>query len=136
MSSMLLAAAAAAVAPVPTVSADDALTNAYLFYTVTPPRPKPCPAPKGNEIVVCAAREDPAGQYVPSDADNGVPDDGGVPRAPDLSSLPRGGMVVIKGCFIPPCPPPPALIIDIKALPTPPAGSEADKISKGEMPAP
>jgi hypothetical protein len=45
-------------------------------------------------------------------------------------------MVVIKGCFIPPCPPPPALIIDIKALPTPPAGSEADKISKGEMPAP
>jgi len=135
MSSMLLAAAAT-IAPVPTVTADQALTNAFLLYSVTPPRPKPCPAAKGNEIVVCGARDDPDSQYVPSDVDSGVPDDGGIPRAPVISGLPNGGTIVIKGCFIPPCPPPPALIIDIKALPKPPAGSEADRISRGEIPTP
>jgi len=135
MSSMLLAAAAAAVSPVPTVTAEDALTNAYRFYAVTPPKPQPCPAAKGNEIVVCAHHDDPKGQYVPSDLDNGDPDDG-IPRAPEVTMLPHGGTVVFRGCFIPPCPPPPALIIDVKAIPKPPAGSEADRMSKGEIPTP
>lgn len=135
MSSILLAAAAAAASPVPTVTAQEALTNAYRFYSVSPPKRKPCPTAKGNEIVVCADHEDPGSQYVPSDVDNGDPNDG-VPRAPEVTMLPHGGTVVMHGCFIPPCPPPKALIIDVKAIPEPPAGSEADRMSKGEIPTP
>ncbi len=140
MSSMLLAAAAAAVNPPPTLSADQALTNADKLYSVTPPKTKSCPTGRtvqsGNEIVVCRQREDPTKQYVPSDVDNGAPDDGGVPRAPAVTMLPNGGTIVVRGCFIPPCPKPPALIIDVKAIPEPPKGSDADKMSRGEIPTP
>ena len=138
MSSMLLAAAAAAVVPTPTVTADQALINAQNLYAVPPPpKAKPCPVSTTNEIIVCRQLENPTGQYVPSDIDSGVPDDGGVPRAPtNITMMPQGGMVVMRGCFIPPCPPPPALIIDLKSIPEAPAGSDADKISKGEMAAP
>lgn len=135
MSSMLLAAAAAALSPAPSVTADEALRNAQAFYSVTPPRPKPCPAGTGSEIVVCRELEDAKKQYVPSDLDNGKPDDG-VPRAPDVSGLPQGGMVVMRGCFIPPCPGPPPLIIDLKSIPEAPAGSDADRIAKGQVAAP
>lgn len=135
MSSMLLIAAAAAVSPVPTITAQDALTNAQRFYSVTPPKPEPCPEASGREIVVCAKHDDPKEQYVPSDLDNGDPDDG-IPRAPVVTMLPNGGTVTIRGCFIPPCPPPAALLIDVKAIPKAPAGSDADRISKGDVPAP
>jgi hypothetical protein len=141
MSSMLLAAAAAAatatatVTPAPTVTADEALTNAQTLYRVTPPKRKPCPVASGNEIVVCAQQEDPKTQYVPSDVDNGDPTDA-IPRAPDVSVLPQTGTLVVKGCFIPPCPPPAALIIDLKAIPEAPPGSDADKIARGEQAAP
>jgi hypothetical protein len=128
MSSMLLAAAAAAVTPAPTVTADQALANARAFYEATPPKRQPCPQATGNEIVVCATEEDPAKQYVPSDTDNGVPDDD-IPRAPDISTLPQGGMRIGKMPVHP-------LIIDVKALPEAPAGSDADKMSKGEIPTP
>ncbi len=43
-------------------------------------------------------------------------------------------IVEIKGCFIPPCPPPPALIIDVTALPEAPPGSDADRIARGLPP--
>jgi len=45
-----------------------------------------------------------------------------------------GAGVTITGCIIPPCPPPPALIIDIEALPEAPAGSDADRIARGLPP--
>ena len=45
-----------------------------------------------------------------------------------------GAGVTITGCIIPPCPPPPALIIDIEALPEAPAGSDADRIARGLQP--
>ena len=40
----------------------------------------------------------------------------------------------IRGCIIPPCPPPPALIIDGAGLPEAPSGSEADRIARGLEP--
>ena len=45
----------------------------------------------------------------------------------DGSGLPFGlaPLVEIKGCFIPPCPKDPALLIDVEALPPPPVGSDA-----------
>ncbi len=58
----------------------------------------------------------------------------GNPTAPDLFGIPNHGMVVARGCFIPPCPPPPALIIDIKALPEAPPGSDADRLARGLSP--
>jgi hypothetical protein len=45
-----------------------------------------------------------------------------------------GAGVTITGCIIPPCPPPPALIMDLEALPEAPAGSDADRIARGLQP--
>jgi hypothetical protein len=128
MSSMLLAAAAAAVSPPPTVTAEEALARARALYAVVPRKAAQCAPPSGDEIVVCVDHEDPATQYVPSDADSGDPDDG-VPRAPDVSGLPTGGMRIGRTPTHP-------LIIDLKAIPEPPPGSDAEKIANGEKAAP
>jgi hypothetical protein len=37
-------------------------------------------------------------------------------------------------CFIGPCPDEPALIIDVEAIPPPPAGSDAERVAKGLVP--
>jgi hypothetical protein len=128
MSSMLLAAAAAAVNPVPTITAREALANAQAIFSAAPRKAEPCPEATGDEIVVCAEHEDPATQHVPSDTDNGDPDDG-VPRAPDVSGLPSGGMRIGRTPVHP-------LIIDLSAIPEAPPGSDADLIAKGEKAAP
>jgi hypothetical protein len=128
MSSMLLAAAAAAVTPAPTITAEQALENARTVFSTAHPKAAPCPEATGGEIVVCAEHEDPAKQYVPSDSDSGDPDDG-VPRAPDVTGLPSGGMRIGKTPRHP-------LIIDLSKIPEPPAGSDADLIAKGEKAAP
>ena len=90
-------------------------------------------AADAGEIVVCAPR-DPDKQRYPGretlDSVRSVRD--GLPRAPDLRPV-YPGPVVARGCFIPPCPPPPMIFIDVKALPEAPAGSDADLIAKGEM---
>lgn len=54
----------------------------------------------------------------------------------DGSGLPFGmaPLVEIKGCFIPPCPKDPALMIDVEALPPPPVGSDAYWQSVGIIP--
>ena len=86
-----------------------------------------------SEIVVCARRDDGKDRYpgreqlesVQSTKDR-------IPRAPDF--VPKYPVVVVaRGCFIPPCAPPPMIFIDVKALPQAPAGSDADLIAKGEM---
>ena len=57
-------------------------------------------------------------------------------RAPDVAGagIFRGPASVSGLCFIPPCPQPPALIIDVEALPDAPAGSDADRIARGLAP--
>ena len=91
-------------------------------------------AATADEIVVCA--EDPEKYRYPGreelDSAKSIRD--GLPRAPDLEPKYPKGQVSLKGCFIPPCPPPAMVFIDVKALPEAPAGSDADKIAKGEMP--
>ena len=128
MWSMLLAAAAAAVNPAPTVTAEQALENARAIFLSAPKRTAQCPEASGDEIVVCAEHDDPAKQYVPSNTDSGDPDDG-VPRAPDVTGLPSGGMRIGRTPRHP-------LIIDLSKIPEAPPGSDADKIAKGEKAAP
>ena len=61
------------------------------------------------------------------------------PSTPDVdgSGLPPGmfgATITIIGCFIPPCPKDPALMIDVEAIPTPPAGSDAERVAQGQTP--
>lgn len=62
----------------------------------------------------------------------------GSTSAPDVdgTGLPMGltPVVTIRGCFIPPCPKDPALIVDVEALPEAPDGSDADRIAQGLIP--
>ncbi|MDC8755886.1 hypothetical protein OIK40_14650 [Erythrobacter sp. sf7] len=59
-------------------------------------------------------------------------------KAPDVdgTGLPFGmyPYIDIRGCFIPPCPAQPALMIDVTALPEAPPGSDADRIGRGLPP--
>ena len=57
---------------------------------------------------------------------------GGVPHADVETRYP--GVAVASGCFIPPCPPPMPVLIDLKAIPEAPAGSDADRVGKGLAP--
>ena len=87
-----------------------------------------------NEIVVCAPRDPEADRYPGRETlESAQSTSDGLPRAPDLRPV-YPGPVVARGCFIPPCPPPPMVFIDVKALPEAPLGSDADLIAKGEMP--
>lgn len=56
------------------------------------------------------------------------------PQAPEAFGIPNHGVVVARGCFIPPCPPPPAYMIDFDQLPDTPKGSDADRIARGLAP--
>ena len=53
----------------------------------------------------------------------------GAPPAPNVSGLPDNGRGISLGGV-----PPPALIIDVEALPDAPAGSDADRIARGLPP--
>jgi hypothetical protein len=92
-----------------------------------------------DAIVVCAPDrgED---QRVPSTAETDPNSlaarlylDNGVPRAPQLD---RGSCKGQAGCIVGGWAPPPVYYIDLRAIPEAPEGSDADKIAKGEMPAP
>ena len=97
-----------------------------------------CPPPKpGDEIVVCAEPRSNrnfasirAGDLDPA----GAGARGGVPRAPDVGHVYPPGQVSVSGCFIPPCPPPMPKIIDLKAIPEAPPGSDADRVARGLAP--
>lgn len=58
----------------------------------------------------------------------------GNPQAPEAFGIPNHGTPVARGCFIGPCPPPLAIMIDIEALPEAPPGSDADRIARGLAP--
>ena len=46
----------------------------------------------------------------------------------------RGPATFSGMCFIPPCPKDPALIVDVEAIPPPPAGSDAERVAQGLVP--
>ncbi len=126
----------------PQVTADEALRAAAEVYGPPDPRKREeCPPPKpGDEIVVCGQTEDASKYRVQSSSDLDPSGLGsrGSPKAPDLYNLPQPAMigagVSAKGCFIPPCPPPMPVLIDLKAIPEAPEGSDADLIARGEKP--
>ncbi len=94
---------------------------------------------KQGEITVCAPRPD---EYrIPSTGDDDPTGAGardGQLRAPDVSGngIFKGKPTMSGMCLIPPCPPEQPYIIDLSTIPIAPAGSDADKIAKGEMRAP
>ena len=98
------------------------------------PAPAECPPQSlGGEIVVCAELEEQSQFRVEATETDGTE---GNPRAPNLETqFPMVGPgVSFKGCFIPPCPPPMPKLIDLKAIPEAPPGSDADRVARGLAP--
>jgi hypothetical protein len=121
-----------------TVTAEQAITAASDAYGPPDTRAKPaCPAPRpGDEIVVCGQGEDNGKYRVQSSGDLDPAGKGAkdrVPRAPDVGTV-YPGVVVARGCFIPPCPPPMPVLIDLKAIPEAPPGSDAERVGQGLAP--
>lgn len=98
-----------------------------------------CRRPRqGDEIVVCADRGEDL--RVPSTAETDPSSlaarrarNDGIPQTPQLD---RGSCKGQAGCVIGGWAPPPLYLIDLKAIPEPAEGSDADKIAKGEIPEP
>lgn len=139
LAALLAAAPVAAQDAAPTVTADQALADAKDVYGPTDDRAKAgCPPQQpGAEIVVCAELEEQSQFRVDSSGDldpTGAGARGGVPRAPDVGHVYPPGQVTVRGCFIPPCPPPMPKIIDLKAIPEAPPGSDADRVGRGLAP--
>ncbi len=131
-------AAGDAVPSAPTVTAEQAIATAQDAYGPPDTRAKPaCPTPRpGDEIVVCAQTEDNSKYRVQSSGDldpAGAGAKDGVPRAPDVGTV-YPGVVVATGCFVGPCPPPMPVLIDLKAIPEAPPGSDADRVGQGLAP--
>lgn len=95
-----------------------------------------------GEIIVCAQLGEDSSHYYSGDRDAArkryaeETAFAGDIRAPDVAGggIFRGPATVSGQCFIPPCPKPPALIIDVEALPEAPPGSDADRIARGLEP--
>ena len=101
---------------------------------LTAPKKPGCGEPgKNGDIVVCGADRGERWR-VPADNDPNAPgaQRTGLARAPNVSSLPDCS----RGCLHIGKQKQPLYIIDFSKLPPAPAGSDADKIAKGEMPAP
>lgn len=110
------------------------LQQASEVYGVPDPRTRCRPRPGSDEIVVCVDRgEDQQvarGAPDPNTLEGRRALDGGVPRAPQFD---KG---YCKECQHFGSVPAPIYYIDMTAIPEPPEGSDADKIAKGEVPAP
>lgn len=120
------------------VTAEEAIAAAREVYGPPDPRARPvCPAPRpGDEIVVCAEEQDNDRYRVQSSGDldpTGAGARDTAPRAPDVGTV-YPGIVVASGCFIPPCPPPMPVLIDLKAIPEAPPGSDAERVGQGLAP--
>jgi len=95
-----------------------------------------------GEIVVCGRRSDNGAVYLGvSSADllkayaERTMNAGTLPP-PDVAGpgIFRGEPSYGGMCFIPPCPAGPRLIIDVKAIPPPPPGSDAERVAQGLAP--
>ena len=113
------------------------IDQAKAVYGVPDPRLRCRPQPGSNEIVVCVDRgEDQrveSGPPDPNSLEGRRALNGGVPRAPQFD---RGSCKGQPGCITGGWAPPPVYYVDVTALPEAPPGSDADKIAKGEVPAP
>lgn len=93
-----------------------------------------------GEIVVCAPDEEQfrVPSTAESDPDSAQALNDGRLHPPDVAGggIFRGKATASGMCLIPPCPPEAPYIIDLSTIPVAPAGSDADKIAKGELRAP
>lgn len=101
---------------------------------LTPMKRERCVPSDGESIVVCAHNPENDRQKLPvpdnPDTSNLTAD--GAPRAPNVSGL----RDCSRGCIGIGKTPVPMYYFDIRKLPEAPAGSEADRIAKGELRAP
>ena len=96
----------------------------------------------GGEIVVCRELAVPTDQLYSGSREDWMKAYAARTQGPstpdvDNSGLPPGmfgATITIIGCFIPPCPKPPALMIDVEGIETPPAGSDAERVAQGLPP--
>ena len=132
--------AAQDIAPSPSVTASEALAAAREAYRVRPaaPPPRECEDfAEGGEIVVCGKPMEDAERYRirsprKSEAEYAAATmDKGRPRAPDLGPAPCVPSL-LSLCAGAGRPLPRATLIDLAAIPEPPAGSDADLIARGE----
>jgi len=98
------------------------------------PEPERCATPVGNEIVVCAPRDEPSDQRLASPterarANDEVPPDP-IPDAPYVLGLPECGVEVV--CHRVGKAPPPIYIIDLSAIPEPLTPEEAALVFRAE----
>ncbi|WP_423141071.1 hypothetical protein ACOYW6_09440 [Parablastomonas sp. CN1-191] len=94
-----------------------------------------CRPSSGDEIVVCADRgEDqrvpPTSETDPNSRAAREVRDGDTLRPPQMD---RGSCRGQPGCVIGGWAPPPVYYVDLDKIPKPPAGSDADKVAKGEL---
>ncbi|MBF9151053.1 hypothetical protein [Novosphingobium jiangmenense] len=127
-------AAAATQGPVvPGAAQSDADVARNLLTNSQTQRCRPMQRSDGT-IVVCGGKEASDRERVPlrDETDGAKSTDDGLPRAPNVSGL----RDCSRGCIGLGGKPHEIYMFDIKALPPPPPGSDADRIAKGEIPAP
>jgi hypothetical protein len=95
-----------------------------------------------GEIVVCGRRADNGSAYLGASDAAWLKDyaertmNAGTLTPPDVAGpgIFRGEPSFGGMCFIPPCPAGPRLMIDVEAIPPPPAGSDAERVAQGLAP--
>jgi hypothetical protein len=115
-------------------TAEQFIEAAREAYSVDEARPEACPAPVGNEIVVCRRLEDPDQFRVASpteraNASGQMPPDP-IPSAPYVLGLPECGVEVT--CHRIGRTPPPIYIIDLAAIPVALTPEEAALVFRAE----
>ena len=115
-------------------TAEQFIETAREAYSVDETRPEACPAPVGNEIVVCRQLEDPDQFRVASPTERAyaageMPPDP-IPRAPYVLGLPECGVEVT--CHRIGRTPPPIYIIDLAAIPEALTPEEAALVFRAE----
>ena len=115
-------------------TAEQFIETAREAYSVDETRPEACPAPVGNEIVVCRRLEDPDQFRVASPTERAnaagqMPPDP-IPQAPYVLGLPECGVEVV--CHRIGRAPPPIYIIDLEAIPEALTPEEAALVFRAE----
>ncbi|MFM7349597.1 MAG: hypothetical protein ACKO01_08915 [Erythrobacter sp.] len=95
-----------------------------------------------GEIVVCRKFEEDTSQMFSGSREAWLKayaertQNAGTLPPPDVAGpgIFRGPATISGLCFIGPCPKDPALIVDVKAMETPPAGSDAERVAQGLAP--